>query len=143
MEVVTEHFDNPVHAVEWMHAHFRHLEEEHPPAAPPRGCLHRARLALHEWLSNLSRHADFERRTPDLLIHLTLTPERICCVVEDNSAGFDLPAQLEGKEHVFEEMPERGMGLQIISACVETLTYTMLRPCQHRFEFHVVAPEDL
>ena len=142
MDVVTEHFDDPVRAVEWMHAHFRHLEEERPPAAPPEGCLHRTRLALHEWLSNLSGHADFEHRTPDLFIRLTLTPKRLCCVVEDNSAGFDLPAQLKGKQNVFEDMPERGMGLRIIRACVQDLTYTTLRPCQHRFEFHVVASED-
>ena len=141
MDVVTKHFDNPVRAVEWVHAHFCRLEEE-APLAPPEDCLHRARLALHEWLSNLSSHADFECRAPNLGIRLGLTPTRICCVVEDNSAGFDLPAQLEGKERVFETMPERGMGLQIISACVEELTYTTLRPCRHRFEFHVAAPED-
>jgi serine/threonine-protein kinase RsbW len=99
-------------------------------------------LVLHEWIANLLQHADFQDRTPTVEIRLTSDDRHVTCVVVDNSEGFDLRARLPAKEETMDDLPERGMGLRIINACTDTLSYTSTEEGRHRFEFSIPADHD-
>ncbi len=99
-------------------------------------------LVLHEWIANLLQHADFHDRSPSVYIQLTTENRHITCEVTDNSEGFDLAEQLPSQEEAMEDLPERGMGLRIIDACTDRLSYTTIESGRHRFEFSIPADHD-
>lgn len=86
--------------------------------------LHVLRLTVHEWLANLVQHASFPS---DPAIRLTLTTEgdRVDCVIEDTSAGFDFGAQIERQRTLLDAPApsERGRGLLMLVSCAEDLTF--------------------
>jgi len=104
--------------------------------------VHYTQLVLHEWIANLLQHADFQDRTPTVQIELTTENRHITCTVTDNSEGFDLAEQLPEQEDVMDDLPERGMGLRIINACTDRLSYTSMESGRHRFEFSIPADHD-
>lgn len=99
-------------------------------------------LALHEWIANLHQYADFKDRTPSINIRLFCKDRSIVCSVVDNSEGFDLEAHLPSEDDNPEPLPERGMGLRIIDACAESLSYTATDAGRQRFEFLVSFDHD-
>jgi serine/threonine-protein kinase RsbW len=99
-------------------------------------------LVLHEWIANLLQHADFADRNPAIRIRLTTEQERVRGTVEDNSAGFDLTSRLPTEDEPLDELPERGMGLRIINACTDHLSYHATEEGLHRFEFSIPADHD-
>jgi serine/threonine-protein kinase RsbW len=104
--------------------------------------LQRLKLAVHEWLANLVQHAHFPDESPEIVLHIWPNGERVYCVIEDNSAGFDLDAQLSARREVLKAFPERGMGLLIIKACTENLSYKALDDHRHRLELSVSPTKD-
>lgn len=147
MEVVTQHYEHPAGAVDAMHALFKQWQQSESETAEgmvaiaSATMLEQAELAAHEWLANLSQHADFQDRTPKICMRVEREPERLLCIIEDNSVGFDMEAELEERRNALELLPERGMGLQIIDSCAEHLCYTCLEPDHHRLELHFFAPD--
>ncbi len=111
-------------------------------SAPPPETIRYTQLVLHEWIANLLQHADFEGRPPSIKIRLTTENRHISGTVTDNSEGFDLREHLPSQEERMEELPERGMGLRIIDACTNRLSYTCTDDGNHRFEFSIPADHD-
>ncbi len=99
-------------------------------------------LVLHEWIANLLQHADFDEHPPSLRIRLAYEDRQIRCVVVDNSSGFDLTDRLPAEQEAMDTLPERGMGLRIIDACTDTLSYAPTDSGRHRFEFSIPADHD-
>lgn len=99
-------------------------------------------LVLHEWIANLLQHADFGDRTPSIQIRLRAEDRNVNCSIVDNSEGFDLADRLPSREEELEELPERGMGLRIINACTDRLSYSSTDTGRHRFEFSIPADHD-
>ncbi len=104
--------------------------------------LHMLRLAIHEWVANLVQHADFEDREPQILIDIVPNGRSVYCAIRDNSSGFDLDTNLRIRESMLESLPERGMGLLMIEACTEHLSYSRVDSGWHRLEFSVSADQD-
>lgn len=96
-----------------------------------------AQVALYEWMANLVQHACFGNRTPLVALELEVTGQGVRCVVEDNSDGFDLPAQLAQRRTALRPMPERGMGLLLLHATAMDIRYDSTGPHQHRLSFHI------
>lgn len=111
-------------------------------AVPSSECLRYAQLVLHEWIANLLQHAQFGNRTPTIQICLASKNRHINCVVIDNSDGFDFEERLPAKNDTMDNLPDRGMGLRIINACTEQLSYTSTNAGHHRFEFSIPADHD-
>lgn len=139
MKTDTQRFDDVYHAVHYVHALFKCWEQN--AIAPRRDAtlLHRTKLALHEWLSNLVQHADFQNRAPDVSVRIAPSEERIQVVVEDNSAGFDLATTYVAEPDLFTSFPERGMGLHIIDACTDAFDYVHINATHHRLTLTVLA----
>jgi serine/threonine-protein kinase RsbW len=112
------------------------------PAAPNSETIRYTQLVLHEWIANLLQHADFENRAPTIEIRLTAENRHITCSIIDNSNGFDLEEQLPAREETMEELPERGMGLRIINACTDELSYTPTETGHYCFKFSIPADHD-
>jgi serine/threonine-protein kinase RsbW len=112
------------------------------PAGPNGETIQYTQLVLHEWIANLLQHADFEEHPPFLRIRLTYQDRQIRCVVVDNSSGFDLTDRLPADQEAMDDLPERGMGLRIIDACTDTLSYAPTDSGCHRFEFSIPADHD-
>lgn len=112
--------------------------------APAEGgqALRYAQLVLHEWLANLLQHADFRDRTPYVEVQIRADETHIFCAVVDNSDGFDLAAHLDAQRSAAQALPERGMGLRIISACTDDFTYRTTDDGHQRFEFSIPADHD-
>ncbi|WP_457653634.1 ATP-binding protein [Rhodocaloribacter sp.] len=104
--------------------------------------LHMLRLAIHEWVANLVQHADFEDREPQILIDIIPNGRSVYCAIRDNSAGFDLDTNLRIRESMLESLPERGMGLLMIEACTEHLSYSRVDSGWHCLEFSVSADQN-
>ncbi len=104
--------------------------------------LHQLKLAVHEWLSNLIQHADFEDREAEITISFSRQGDSIWCAIDDNSHGFDLNAQLNARSEILEKFPERGMGLLMIKACTKKLKYRQLSNHINRLDFVVCAEQD-
>ena len=119
----------------------RRLEDGSTPM-PSTEHLRYARLVLHEWIANLLQHAGFSDRAPSISIHLSTENRHVYCSVVDNSTGFDLEHHLPAQEDAVESFPERGMGLRIIDACTDTLTYTSIEAGRHRFAFSIPSDHD-
>lgn len=115
------------------------LEEK---SAPDAETVRYTQLVLHEWIANLLQHADFRDRPPTVEIRLGTENRHIICTVTDNSEGFDLAEQLPTQEEMMDDLPERGMGLRIINACTDSLSYTSTEAGRHRFEFSIPADHD-
>ncbi len=101
-----------------------------------------AQLVLHEWIANLLQHANFRGRSPTLQIHLLTEGRRIACTVVDNSEGFDLAEHIPVEKEPPDELPERGMGLRIIDACTDRLSYISTESGRYRLEFSIPADHD-
>ena len=104
--------------------------------------LHRTKLAAHEWLANLVQHADFPDHAPSVTVEVRQEGERLHCSIEDNSAWFDLDAQIEVRQEMLNAYPERGMGLLMLRACTEDLSYHRVDAERNRLEFAVSADQD-
>ena len=104
--------------------------------------LYRMKLAVHEWLANLVQHACFGGRQPDILVELCFRDRHFECVIEDNSSGFDLEAQLVTRQEVLEAYPERGMGLLMLQACTKELSYRRVAGGRNRLIFTVSTNQD-
>ena len=111
-------------------------------SAPKAETVRYTQLVLHEWIANLLQHADFRDRTPTVEIRLSCKNRHIICVVTDNSEGFDLGERLPDEEEIMDDLPERGMGLRIINACTDSLSYTSTEAGHYRFEFSIPADHD-
>ena len=105
------------------------------------------KLAVHEWVANLVQHADFGDRAPLIQVGIQPGEERVHCMIEDNSQGFDFDLQLVEQRESMETVvpPDRGRGLLMMIACTENLRYHQPsvdaqtgRPC-HRLEFSISA----
>lgn len=103
--------------------------------------LHHTKLAVHEWLANLVQHADFGA-APRIVLALATDGANLHCTIEDNSTGFDLNAQIADRHQTLNTFPERGMGLLILQACAQKLSYAHLPDGRHRLEFTVAAEAD-
>jgi serine/threonine-protein kinase RsbW len=110
-------------------------------AEPSGETVRYTQLVLHEWIANLLQHADFNGHSPAIRIRLSCEEQQIRCVVVDNSRGFDLTDRLPEQE-AMDDLPERGMGLRIIDACTDDLTYAPTDGGRHRFEFSIPADHD-
>lgn len=100
------------------------------------------KVAAHEWIANLVQHADFDGDAPRVLFTATPNGRRLECVIEDNSEGFDLEAQLSTCADVLEAYPERGMGLLMLQACTEELHYAPVDDGWQRLHFYIPADQD-
>lgn len=94
-------------------------------------------VVLHEWLANLIQHARFEETNPHIEITIRMQRRYISCSVVDNSTGFNLSEQLEIQRNQAQALPERGMGLRIISACTGRCEYRSSDDGRHHFEFSI------
>ncbi|PSQ63888.1 MAG: ATP-binding protein [Bacteroidetes bacterium QH_1_61_8] len=110
-------------------------------AAPSDDTVRYTQLVLHEWIANLLQHAHFKSRAPTVQIRASTENRHITCAVIDNSEGFDLAEQLSPDDDA-DDFPERGMGLQIIDACTNQLSYTSTASGRHRLEFTIPADQD-
>lgn len=104
--------------------------------------IHCACLVLHEWIANLHQHAQFQDTTPAVEIVFSFEDRKLSCSVTDNSEGFDIDAHLPDEAEEPDVLPERGMGLRIISTCTESLSYTPTEDGLHRFEFFIPSDHD-
>ena len=108
----------------------------------PLETLHTAKFAVHEWVANIIQHADFKNRTPEVGLYVSPCENRLFCMIEDNSVGFDLEAYLVANPTIMHVMPKRGMGLLMIQACTEELSYVHFPGGRHQLEFYVTADQD-
>jgi serine/threonine-protein kinase RsbW len=116
---------------------------EHEVASPPSAeTLRYTQLVLHEWIANLLQHGDFGNRSPSIQIRLTTEDRHVTCAVIDNSEGFNFREQLPSREETMDDLPERGMGLRIINACTDSVSYTQTESGRYRFEFSIPADHD-
>lgn len=95
------------------------------PAGIKEETVERLRLAVHEWVANLVQHAEFDGRAPEIHVRVWPDGETLCCVVEDNSEGFDLKIAGhvgEVEQHV-RALRERGLGLMLLRAVAAQLDY--------------------
>lgn len=111
-------------------------------SAPRPETVRYTQLVLHEWIANLLQHAHFGTRSPTIKIRLASENRHVTCVVIDNSEGFELEERLPSQNDTMENLPERGMGLRIINACTEHLSYTSTDAGRNRFEFSIPADHD-
>ena len=99
--------------------------------------LEHAKLAIHEWVANLVQHADFADRDPEVSLILVAEGERLRCTVVDNSDGFDIDKYLHVDGEVLKTFPERGMGLFLLKACADELSYRRTERHRQRLEFYI------
>lgn len=126
------HFFDLHAATDDVHAHFqRQIEAAHDGAGPV-DALCRLRLAVHEWMTNLMRHARFDAERPEVHVCILRQGALLCCTIEDNSRGFDLAARLDERPGLAAHartLPENGgLGLLLLEASTEDLNYTGPRP---------------
>ena len=143
MELEKHRFSGLDTIIDRMHALFDEWEEQrtlHPPL--DEDTLQQMRLAVHEWIANLVQHANFDTRPPEVVLDVCRNGNHVQCIIEDNSEGFVLDDQLRAREDVLNAFPERGMGLLMIRACTEDLSYRRLDANWHRLEFCISADKD-
>ncbi len=141
MDPITQRFSDLGRALNTTHSFFEEwldTSEQTPPCpasdTPP---LHHARLVLHEWLANLVQHADFQERTPDVLIRVQPEENKVCGVVVDNSDGFPFERRLETQTTSALPFPERAMGLRFIDACTDSVSYSRTDDGRYQFKFSI------
>lgn len=139
MEAVHHTFTGLRTLIDQVHALFAPwLDPSGDGAVPPvsEEVCYWARQLTHEWVANLVQHASFDGRIPEIVIHLKPQGNRLHGIIDDNSTGFDLATTLRDAPDL-PPLPNRGMGLKMMQACAETLTYERLGPAHHRLEFVV------
>ncbi len=104
--------------------------------------LHLAKLAVHEWVANIKQHADFQGRSPEVGLFVSPTNDRLRCIIEDNSEGFDLEGYLKDHPKITVVLPDRGMGLLMLRSCTEELRYEKLNGGKQKLEFYIPANND-
>ena len=104
--------------------------------------LRYVQVVLHEWIANMLQHAEFGNVTPQIEITVRADQRYVSCSVIDNSHGFDLADALAKQRNEARALPERGMGLRIISACTEQCAYRSLPDGRYRFEFSIPVDHD-
>lgn len=104
--------------------------------------LHLAKLAVHEWLANILQHADFKDRRPEVGVYVSPTDDRLWCIIEDNSEGFDLEGYLKDHPKITVVLPDRGMGLLMLRSCTEELRYEKLKGGIQKLEFFIPSNDD-
>ncbi|MEZ4703211.1 MAG: ATP-binding protein [Rhodothermales bacterium] len=110
--------------VDDVHGLFERWEEQYSTCEPfSLDTLMAAKLAIHEWVANLKRHATFA--VPDPRVGLCVSPsaDGLACVVEDNSVGFDLDGYFKKHGSITQVLPESGMGLHWIKSFANNLRY--------------------
>lgn len=143
MELEQHRFNGLDTIIDHVHAVFDRWEQEdtlHPPL--DEDTLQQMKLAVHEWIANLVQHASFNGSCPEVVFDVSLNGNHVQCAIEDNSAGFNLDDQLRARPAVLDAFPERGMGLLMIRACTEGLSYRQLDERRHRLEFYVSVGND-
>ncbi|PSQ99149.1 MAG: ATP-binding protein [Bacteroidetes bacterium QS_9_68_14] len=125
-----QHFSDLDAAADEVQTHFqKKIADPRTNGAADAFC--RLQLAVHEWIGNLIDHASFRGRAPEVHVRIWRQEGRLCCVIEDNSEGFDLDGQLDAGREVAEaarSFPEEGMGLPMLEAGTEQAEYT---PVEH------------
>lgn len=99
---------------------------------PPRRTRHYMQLVVHEWVANLTRHATFTD-PPRISVRVLLNQDAAQCEITDNSRGFDLESVLSTMGVHTTPFPESGMGLRIIDACTNGVSYHRASALHHRF----------
>lgn len=143
MESVQQCFHDLDTVIDQVHALFdRWLADDAFSPTLGEDTVYRLRLAVHEWIANLVQHAQFNEPLPHIVFDVWPNGRRIRCVIEDNSDGFDFDLQLATRHDQLERLPERGMGLLMLHACAEELSYTETDDGRRRLEFYVSANQD-
>lgn len=143
MSAFSKEYTDLDHALDEVPPILKQWSERHQEGSTPDPeTVRYTQLVLHEWIANLLQHADFQERTPTIRIQLDSKDRRVLCVVTDNSEGFDLHRKLPSQDDAMEELPERGMGLRIINACTDGLSYQSTKSGRYRFEFSIPADHD-
>jgi serine/threonine-protein kinase RsbW len=107
-------------------------EADASPEQPPRRTRHYVQLVVHEWVANLTRHATFAD-PPRISVRVLLNQDAAQCEITDNSRGFDLNSVLSTMGAHAAPFPESGMGLRIIDACTNDVSYRRASALHHRF----------
>lgn len=129
--------------VDDVHGLFDRWEEQHTEReAFPIESLLNARVAIHEWIANLQRHARFASVPPRVGLCISPNGEGLACVIEDNSVGFDLDAYFEEHASITRVLPENGMGLHWIRSLAQNLRYQKAPGGVHQLAFYVAANQD-
>ena len=143
MESVKQRFCELESLVEGVHSVFDRLRADGVQySGVDDDTFHRAKLAAHEWAANIVQHASFGNRAPEIDLDVYPNGNKIECVFEDNSDGFDLEAVLEQRSNGLNPLPERGMGLLMLSACTSELSYEKTEDGIFRLSFSVYADDD-
>lgn len=143
MESVKQRFCDLGTLVEGVHGIFDRLQADGVPyTGVDEDTFHRAKLAAHEWTANLVQHATFGERKPEIDVDVCPNGNKIECVFEDNSDGFDLASMLEQRSNGLNPLPERGMGLLMLAACTSELSYEQTEDGLHRLRFAVYSEDD-
>jgi serine/threonine-protein kinase RsbW len=143
MESVKQRFCGLGTLVDGVHSAFERLRaDEVQYTAVDEDTFHRAKLAAHEWAANIVQHASFGSRQPEIDLDVWPNGQKIECVFEDNSDGFDLEAMLEQRSNGLAPLPERGMGLLMLSACTSELSYEKTQDGVFRLRFSVYPDDD-
>ena len=143
MESVKQRFRDLATLIEGVHTVFDRLHADRAPySGVDEDTFHRAKLAAHEWAANIVQHASFGDRTPEIDLDVYPNGNRIDCVFEDNSDGFDLEAMLEQRSNGLNPLPDRGMGLLMLSACTSELLYEKTEEGLFRLRFSVFTDDD-
>lgn len=126
-------------AVEGVQEHFQQ-QLEAPSTNGTADALCRLKLAVHEWMANLVRHASFGGRTPEVRVRIWRQGAHFRCIIEDNSDGFDLTTQLQQRAEISAAaaaLPEGGMGLLLLKASTDHAEYTALSEERNRLRLSV------
>jgi serine/threonine-protein kinase RsbW len=129
-------FDDLESMIDQVHALFEGWDDVESGSSYSSERLHRARLAVHEWLANLIQHARFPEN-PEVWLEVNRAESELECVIEDNSDGFDLAGTLESRQKIADAFPERGMGLLLLNACTHDLTYMRNDAGRQQLRFRV------
>ena len=137
------YFRNFETVIDDVHRLFDALENEFTSSGIlPIDLLHTAKMAVHEWIANVVQHSKFNGKAPEIGICLAPRGERLYCLIEDNSIGFDLQGYLDSHEGITTVLPDRGMGLLLLKACSEELCYRPLPNGKNQLEFYITDQED-
>ena len=133
----TTYFHDLTTLLDSVHQFFNLWEQNYGPQSPvDPSIVSSARVAVHEWLANLVRHADFQDRKPEVSVSVVPDDQRLKCVIRDNSEGFNLNRQLQHQQATMQPLPERGMGLIWIFSLAEDIQYSTIAGNQS-LEFYI------
>jgi len=142
MSILAREYTDLVRALEDVRATLTDWADAPSCDDPSAETIRHARVVLQEWLANLSEHGHFANRTPTVEVRIRSANQDVHCVVLDNSEGFDLETVLPPSSEPIDGLPERGMGLRIMDACTESLSYTAREDGRHRLAFSIPADHD-